>query len=232
MGSTIHSCFSNSRTIAILHTLGRQTTLKMLIILVSLISVVTGEGILSTNETNADYKYLFDGCCRGKAKAVKALGDMSHVKCASECKKESKCIAFETSGWNKKSGQYGSCYLFKDSGKKEITNGGCNTSGDKKCFEKKEECPYPADGKYLFDGCCRGKAKAVRAAGDMSHAKCASECKKESTCIAFETSGWNKKSGQYGSCYLFKDSGKKEITNGGCNTSGDKKCFGKTDECP
>ena len=87
-----------------------------------------------------------------------------------------------------------------------------------------------ADYKYLFDGCCRGKAKPVRAAGDMSHAKCESECKKESTCIAFETSGWNKKSGQYGSCYLVKDSGKKEITNGGCNTSGHLKCFGKKGE--
>ena len=30
---------------------------------------------------------------------------------------------------------------FKDSGKKEITNGGCNTSGDKKCFEKIDENP-------------------------------------------------------------------------------------------
>ena len=70
----------------------------------------------------------------------------------------------------------------------------------------------------------------MRAAGDMSHAKCAAECKEESTCIAIGTAGWNKKSGQYGSCYLFKDSGKKEITNGGCNTSGHTKCFGKIDK--
>merc|ERR1712183_424160 len=178
-----------------------------------------------------EYQYLFDGCCRGKAKPVRAAGDMTHAECASECKKDSTCIAIETAGWKKKSGQYGSCYLFKDSGKKEITNGGCNTSGHLKCFEKKEcSCKDVAEYEYLFDGCCRGKAKPARAAGDMSHAKCESECKKESTCIAFETSGWNKKSGQYGSCYLFKDSGKKEITNGGCNTSGDKKCFGKIDE--
>merc|ERR1712141_73158 len=139
MGSTIHSCFNNSHTIAILHTLEYKTTQKMRIILVSLISVVTGGGVLSANETNADYKYLFDGCCRGKAKPVRAAGDMSHAKCAAECKKEPTCIAIETAGWNKKSGQYGSCYLFKDSGKKEITNGGCNTSGDKKCFEKIDE---------------------------------------------------------------------------------------------
>ena len=87
----------------------------------------------------ADYKYLFDGCCRGKAKPVRAAGDMTHAKCAAECEKDSKCIAIETAGWNKKSGQYGSCYLFKDSGKKEITNGGCNTSGHLKCFGKKGE---------------------------------------------------------------------------------------------
>ena len=67
---------------------------------------------------------------------MRAAGDMSHAKCASECKKESKCIAFETNGWNKKPVQHGSCYLFEDSGKKEITNGGCNTSGDQKCYEK------------------------------------------------------------------------------------------------
>ena len=98
-------------------------------------------------------------------------------------------------------------------------------------FRKKEcSCRDVAEYEYLFDGCCRGKAKPYRAAGDMSHAKCESECKKDSKCIAIETAGWNKKSGQYGSCYLFKDSGKKEITNGGCNTSGHLKCFGKKGE--
>jgi len=201
----------------------------MLIILVSLISVVTGGGILSTNERKADDGYLFDGCCRGKAKPMRAAGDMSHAKCASECKKESTCIAFQSSGWNKKSGQYGSCYLFgrnPDSRQKEITNGGCDSSGNVKCYAV-------ADYQYLFDGCCRGKAKPMRAAGDMSHAKCLSECKKESTCIALETGGWKKKSGQYGSCYLFgrnPDSRQKEITNGGCDSSGNIKCYGKLDK--
>ena len=73
----------------------------------------------------------------------------------------------------------------------------------------------------------------MRSAGDMSHAKCLSECKKESKCIALETSGWKKKSGQYGSCYLFgrnPDSRQKEITNGGCDSSGNVKCYGKIDE--
>ena len=95
-----------------------------------------------SNLIPADYKYLFDGCCRGKAKAVKALGDMSHAKCLSECKKESKCIALETNGWNKKSGQYGFCKLFErnpDSRQKEITNGGCDSSGNTKCYGKVDE---------------------------------------------------------------------------------------------
>merc|ERR1711936_1432392 len=73
----------------------------------------------------------------------------------------------------------------------------------------------------------------MRAAGDMSHAKCLYECKKESTCIALETGGWKKKSGQYGSCYLFgrnPDSRQKEITNGGCDSSGNIKCYGKLDK--
>ena len=73
----------------------------------------------------------------------------------------------------------------------------------------------------------------MRTVGDMSHAKCLSECKKESKCIALETSGWKKKSGQYGSCYLFgrnPDSRQKEITNGGCDSSGNTKCYGKIDE--
>ena len=42
-----------------------------------------------------------------------------------------------------------------------------------------------------------------------------------------------KKSGQYGSCYLFgrnPDSRQKEITNGGCDSSGNTKCYGKIDE--
>merc|ERR1711953_1105752 len=106
------------------------------------------------------------------------------------------------------------------------TNGGCDSSGNVKCYAV-------ADYRYLFDGCCRGKAKPMRAAGDMSHAKCLSECKKESKCIALETSGWKKKSGQYGSCYLFgrnPDSRQKEITNGGCDSSGNTKCYGKIDE--
>merc|ERR1719361_2346142 len=67
----------------------------------------------------------------------------------------------------------------------------------------------------------------------MSHAKCLSECKKESKCIALETKGWNKKSGQYGFCKLFgrnPDSRQKEITNGGCDSSGNTKCYGKIDE--
>jgi len=209
----------------------------MLIILVSLISVVTGGGILSINERKADNGYLFDGCCRGKAKPMRALGDMSHAKCLSECKKDSKCIALETSGWTKKTGQYGSCKLFgrnPDSRQKEITNGGCNSSGWVKCYEKLNEKEQDVpDYEYLFDGCCRGKAKPMRSAGDMSHAKCASECKKESKCIALETSGWTKKTGQYGSCKLFgrnPDSRQKEITNGGCNSSGWVKCYGKIDK--
>ena len=73
----------------------------------------------------------------------------------------------------------------------------------------------------------------MRTVGDMSHAKCLSECKKESKCIALETNGWNKKSGQYGFCKLFgrnPDSRQKEITNGGCNSSGWVKCYGKIDK--
>ena len=73
----------------------------------------------------------------------------------------------------------------------------------------------------------------MRALGDMSHAKCLSECKKDSKCIALETSGWTKKTGQYGSCKLFgrnPDSRQKEITNGGCDSSGNTKCYGKIDE--
>ena len=84
----------------------------------------------------AGYQYLFDGCCRGKAKTDRNLGDMSHHQCESECDKESKCIAIETNGWNKKSGQHGPCWLFTDSGEDEIVIGRCVTNGDQKCFEK------------------------------------------------------------------------------------------------
>ena len=70
---------------------------------------------------------------------MRAAGDMSHAQCASECNKESRCIALESNGWNEMSGQHGPCYLYEDSGKEQITNGECNTSGDKKCYEKIEE---------------------------------------------------------------------------------------------
>ena len=63
-------------------------------------------------------------------------GDMSHSECASKCDKKINCIAIETNGWNKESGQYGACYHFTDSGKEEITNGRCLTNGDQRCFEK------------------------------------------------------------------------------------------------
>jgi len=93
-------------------------------------------GIKVQDSGPSNFKYLFNGCCRGKAGNPKRIGDMSHTRCEALCQNDSDCIAIESNGWLKRS-QHGGCYHFYYSYRAgPITNGKCVTNGDQKCFEK------------------------------------------------------------------------------------------------
>jgi hypothetical protein len=82
------------------------------------------------------YKFAFNGCCRGtRASSWKLQGEMEAQYCTKRCTEDKNCNAVEVNGCRKNQCK-GKCWHFYGDAKGTLTNGGCQTNGDMKCYAK------------------------------------------------------------------------------------------------
>jgi hypothetical protein len=82
------------------------------------------------------YKFAFNGCCRGtRASSWKLQGVMEAQYCTKRCTEDKNCNAVEVNGCRKNQCK-GKCWHFYGDAKGTLTNGGCQTNGDMKCYAK------------------------------------------------------------------------------------------------